>query len=501
MRSDSPTSAGIVDRRAVRRSATPARCGRAGPSSRAAGPAQRCCPRGRSGPTPAPVVDPAATGPDPRGRAVAPVTVRPARSGTGDLARPQRDARGRHREQQVGGQRARPSSRRSCPRPTCGLLNAICSRMYYTLPRPQSRARHAAGVRGGREERLETVRVGKGSQVTGPVEHVRRSPRASSPASRRSRESKRRMRGEKLLDDLLVLLGFARAGGIHEPAAGPDGLRRRASNGAARRRSRGRSLLDRRQRRSGSRRIVPRPEQGASTSTTSNTGRNGGGWRRSARTMRTHGGAARGDRLLGAARRAGGGRPRRRSARDRPSRPPSRSSCRRARRSSRAPARRAAPPPRGDELRGLVLHDERPVAASGSRSGLPSTTIKAWGAKRAGQTATPAAARAWVRPSPDGDERLTRSVNGAGALLKPPRRGLVEPVAVEPSLTSHRGCESVTARKSSCARRCPAGPAECPRAGAGAAADAPDRGEGRRTALTKPAALAFAACASARRRR
>ncbi len=82
---------------------------------------------------------------------------------------------------------------------------------------------------------------------------------------------------QKRGDNLFVLLRFARAGRVDEPAAWRDcrrGVRSIRSCAAA---SAGRSSSCRRQRMSGSRRSVPRPEHGASTTTQSNRRRKGRG--------------------------------------------------------------------------------------------------------------------------------------------------------------------------------------------------------------------------------
>ncbi len=230
---------------------------------------------------------------------------------------------------------------------------------------------------------------------------------------------------------------------------------------------------------------MPSPEQGASTSTQSNGWRNGSGLRRSAWTRRTLPAP-----LAVTVRR--------------------RSSIRRSRRSH---ATSALPPvinaasavvlPPGDAQASSTRPPGFEPASSGTscdasscttnrpsstpvpRSGYPSCTTSASGAKRPGDSFTSVASSRAARSSRVIRRRFARSVSGAAALLNRSQRSVrSNPMRSYQRAASHRGWESVTLKYWSTASRS-AGSAGA--AGSGSRVRARERV--RNTALTKPLAL------------
>ena len=203
------------------------------------------------------------------------------------------------------------------------------------------------------------------------------------------RRRKSRLLRQEGVDDLVVFLGLARAGGIDEPAAGPDDRRGLVQQPPLRLGQPARSASVRRHLTSGSRRMMPRPEQGASSRTASKMRPKGSGARRpparcgplrapEAATVR----ASRSTR-----------RPRTSVATISPLSPiaaaiavvlpPGEAQASRI----RSPA--AGPTNGGDQLRGLVLDEERAVVGERRQQRIAASTTSASGAKRPGSVPTP----------------------------------------------------------------------------------------------------------------
>ena len=257
------------------------------------------------------------------------------------------------------------------------------------------------------------------AQVAARVDERPRGRRAvvAGVDAREARQSRRGTRRRRLRSPRARSSRSRRPGG--RPARRTP--RRAPACGAGPRRAAARSSSRRRQRMSGSRRSVPSPEHGASTSTQSKRPRRrAAAASRSACTMRTLVAP-----LAATVRRSSSmrdrGRRRRRAAAVRPSRPRSPWSCRPATRRCRGRDRPAcAPASSVTSCDASSWTTNKPWSSTPGawRSGWPSSTTSASGAKRPGATAMSCRREALrQRLAASICSRFARSVSGAGVLL------------------------------------------------------------------------------------